>query len=88
MLLKTTSKKLVHKATEATCEFIRNKIADKIAKPKLVFDENPRNVEEIFIPPEKRKNIERIKTSFIKMEHHKISKLPNDPTLSNFVKRK
>ena len=27
---KTTSKKVAHKAAEATCEFIGNKIADKI----------------------------------------------------------
>ena len=32
-----------------------NKIADRIAKPKHTSDENLRDVEEIIIPPEKRK---------------------------------
>ena len=45
--LKTASKKIAHKAAEATSEFIGNKIADKIVKPKPVSDENFRNVEEI-----------------------------------------
>ena len=63
--LKTTPKKLVHKAAEATGEFIGNKIVDavaksydnKIVKPKRVIDENPRNAEEIIIPPEKREEV-------------------------------
>ena len=45
--LKTTSKKVVHKAAGATGEFLGKKIADKIVKP----------VEEIIIPPEKRGEI-------------------------------
>ena len=52
--LKTTSKKVVHKAAEATGEFIGKKIADKIVKQNPVIDENSRNVEEIILPPEKR----------------------------------
>ena len=52
--LKTSSKKVDHEAAEATDEFIRNKIDDKNVKPKLVIDENSRNVEEIAILPEKR----------------------------------
>ena len=36
--LKTASKKVVHKAAEATYEFIGNKITDKIVKPKPVSD--------------------------------------------------
>ena len=59
--LKTASKKVVHR----TGELLGNKIADavtksnddKIIKPKHVIDENPRNVEEIIIPPEKREEI-------------------------------
>ena len=43
--LKNTSNEVVHKAAEATDEFIGNKIADKIVKTKHVIDENPRNVE-------------------------------------------
>ena len=52
--LKTALRKVVHKAAEATSEFIRNDIADKIVKSKHVIDENPRTIEEIIIPPEKR----------------------------------
>ena len=37
---------------------------------KPIIDGNSRNVEEIFIAPEKR---EEIKTSIIKMENYKIS---------------
>ena len=55
--LRTDSKKVVHKAAQATDQFRGNKIADKIAKPKHVIDENPRNVEEIIIPPEKTEEI-------------------------------
>ena len=55
--LKTASKKLVHKAAEATGEFIGNKIADKITKRKPVPDENSGDVEEIIIPPENREEI-------------------------------
>ena len=51
------SKKVIHK----TCEFLGNKIADVVAMSnhdKIVkIDENPRNVEEIIIPPEKREEI-------------------------------
>ena len=55
--LKTASKKVIHKAAEAACEFIGNKIAAKIVKPKHVTDESPRNVQEIIIPSEKREKI-------------------------------
>ena len=55
--LKTTSKKEVSEAVEATGEFIGKKIADKIVKPKPISDENPRNVEEKIIAPEKREGI-------------------------------
>ena len=51
---KTASKKVVHKAAEATGEFLRNKIAEKIVKPKHVIDENPRNDEYIIILSEKK----------------------------------
>ena len=55
--LKTASKKLVQKAGE----FLGNKITDTVTKSndhKIVKpDENPRNVEEIIIPLEKRDEI-------------------------------
>ena len=81
-LLKSASKKVVHKAGE----FLGNKIADAVTKSngvKIVKpDENTRNVEEIIIPPKKRRNTKRLNTSNIKMEHYKISKLLNDSTVS------
>ena len=51
--LKTASKKVVHKAAEAIGEFLGSTIAGKILKP----DENPQNVAEIIILPEKREEI-------------------------------
>ena len=57
----------MHKVAELTGKFIGNRIADKIVKLKPVPDENPKNVEEIVIPLEKKKrNTKRIKTSIIK----------------------
>ena len=47
-------KTVVHKTAKATVEFIGNKIAGKIVKPRHVIDKNPRNVEEIITQPEKR----------------------------------
>ena len=54
---RTASKKVVHKKAEATRESVEKKIADKIVKPKPAPDENPINVEEIVIQPEKRDDI-------------------------------
>ena len=48
--LKPASKQVFHKAAG-------NTIADKIVKTKPVTDENSRNVEEIIILPEKRKEL-------------------------------
>ena len=53
--LKTVLEKVVYKADEARSEFVGNKIADKIVKPKPVPNNNLRNIEEIIIPPEKEK---------------------------------
>ena len=47
---KTAAKKVVHKTVGAAGEFIGNKIAEKVMKPKPMPDENSRNVEEIVIP--------------------------------------
>ena len=55
--LKTTSKKLVHKASESIGKFIGNKIVDKIAIPKPILNENLRNVGQVVIPSEKREEI-------------------------------
>ena len=52
-----------------------NKIAKEIVKPKFVPDGNPRNVEEIVLPPEKIQEI------LHKIKHHKISKLLNESTV-------
>ena len=51
--IKTLSKKVVHEAAEATVEFVGNEIAAKIVKPS----ENPRNIEEIAVPPVKREDV-------------------------------
>ena len=45
--LNTASKKVFHKAAEATGEFIRIKIADKTVKPKPIIDQNHENFEEV-----------------------------------------
>ena len=55
--VKTGSKLVAHIADEATGEFVGNKTADKIVKPKPVPEAKSRNVEEIVLPPEKRKEI-------------------------------
>ena len=58
---KTASKRVVQKTAKATGDLIRNKIADKItsfgkSKNKEKRDET-NEVEEIYIPPEKRQQI-------------------------------
>ena len=51
--LKTACKKVVHKAAEATGEFIGNNINEKIVKPKDVNDENPKKFKERIGPSKK-----------------------------------
>ena len=90
--LKTASKKVVYKAGE----FLENKTADagtksnddNIEKP----DENPRNVEEIIVPLEKKdeilnklRKVGKKWEKMGKMEHYKISKLLNNSTISKFM---
>ena len=77
--MKTASTKIVHKAAEASGEFLGNKIADKIVKPKPESDMNSRYVEEIVIPPEER---EEILNELRQTEHYKMSKMS---TVSKFV---
>ena len=55
--LKTVSKKVVYKVAEAADNFIGNKIADKIVKPKPLPAESSRNVKEIIILLEKAEEI-------------------------------
>ena len=55
---KSASKRVVQKTAEVTWDLIRNKIADKITsigKPKE--KEKAKEIEEIYIPPEKRQQI-------------------------------
>ena len=60
---KTASKRVVQKTAEATHDWIWNKIADKITsigKSKEIPKEKPKTKEkpeEIYIPPEKRRQI-------------------------------
>ena len=49
---KTASKRVVQKTAEATGDLIGNKIADKITSIG-----KPKEIEEIYIPPEKRQQI-------------------------------
>ena len=55
---KTASKKVVQKPAEAARDLIENKIADKITSiGKLKEKEKIKEIEEIYIPPEKRQQI-------------------------------
>ena len=55
---KTASKRVVQKTSEATGDLIGNKIADKItSKGKPKEKEKTKEIEEIYIPPEKRQQI-------------------------------
>ena len=55
MLLKTASKRVVQKTAEATGDLVGDKIADKITSMgKRKENEKTKEIEEIYIPPEKR----------------------------------
>ena len=55
---KTASKRVIQKTAEATRDFIRNKIADRITSVgKSKKEKKTNKVEEIYIPPEKREQI-------------------------------
>ena len=66
--LKPWIKKVAHKVAQVTGEFIANNIAEKLLKtPKPVPGETSRNIEEIFISPEKKRRImEYVKASIIR----------------------
>lgn len=51
---KSASQIVVHKTTEETGEQIKNKIANKVVKPRGDPEANSINVEELVIPSEKR----------------------------------
>ena len=52
---KTASKRVVQKTAEVTRDLIGNKIADKITS--IGKKEKTKEIEEIYIPPEKRQQI-------------------------------
>ena len=54
---KTASKRVVQKPAEATRDLTGNKIADKITSIVKQKEKETKNIEEIYIPPEKRKQI-------------------------------
>ena len=54
---KTTSKRVVQKTAEATGDLIGNKIADKITSMGKPKEKETKEIEEIYIPPEKRQQI-------------------------------
>ena len=58
--VKTSSKKLVHKTSEETGEFIGNKNTEKMVKLIPTLDMNSRNIKKIVIPPEKRQIIQEL----------------------------
>ena len=55
---KTASKRVVQKTAGATVDLLGNKIADKIISlGKRKEKEKPKEIEKIYIPPEKRQQI-------------------------------
>ena len=55
--MKTSSVKKVHEKTEAARDFLEKKILGKVAQTKPISDTSSIDVEEIFIPAEKRQQI-------------------------------
>ena len=55
--VKTTSKKIVQKTSEGTGDLIGNKIADKITSIGKPKEKETKEIEEIYIPPEKIQQI-------------------------------
>ena len=54
---KTASKRVVQKTAEATGDLIANKIADQISSIGTPKEKKTKEMEEIYIPPEKRQQI-------------------------------
>ena len=54
---KTASKKVVQKTAEAAGDLTGNKIADKITSIGKLKEKETKEIEEIYIPPEKRQQI-------------------------------
>ena len=54
---KTASKRVVQKTAEATGDLIGNKIADQITSIGKPKEKETKEIEEIYIPPEKRQQI-------------------------------
>ena len=54
---KAVSKRVVQKTAEATGDLIGNKIADKITSIGKPKEKETKEIEEIYIPPEKRQQI-------------------------------
>ena len=51
---KVASKKVVQKTAKKASELIGNKTAEKNVKQRPISEATPKNVEEIFVPPEKK----------------------------------
>ena len=54
---KTTSKRIVQKTAEATGDLTGNKIADKITSIGKPKEKEIKEIEEIYVPPEKTQHI-------------------------------
>ena len=79
------SKKVLHKAGEN----LGDKVANLLNKSNEDNTEKQEGVEEMIIPPEKKRgNIKQTEKSITKMERYKISKLLKDSTVSKFVTKK
>ena len=78
------SKKVVYKSGE----YLGNKTADAIAKSNDDNIGKQEPVEEVIIPPKKkRRNIKQTEKTIIKMEHYKMSKLLHNSTVLKFVRK-
>ena len=89
---KIASKKVVQKTAEAIGDLIGNKIADKITSIGKA-KENNKEVEEIYVPPEKRQQIidDLRLFQYMKMEFKKIVNFLNtnsDENLPRFITKK
>ena len=98
---KIAGKKIIHKSPEATGDLVGNKIAEKITsmgKPRSKKEKDETNImeetQEIYIPPEKRKQIikrlEIILDPLIKMELNQINNLlgPAHDKVPRFITKK
>ena len=87
--LKIASKNVIPKAAEATGEFIGKKNHWQNCKAKTCNRwKSKKCCRNNYSARKKRKNIKQIRTSIIKLEHYKTSKISNDSIVSKLVTKK